>query len=387
MLILLLAMGAFSQSKKDLETQKNKRKKDIEYTNKLLREVNSSSKNSYNTLLLLNKKIKLRQELINSMISEIKMIEQKISENQSIIESLQKDLEKLKSEYAAFIYYAYKNRSNYDRMMFIFSSEDFNTAYKRLKYLQYYTSFRKKQKEIIIQTQNVLIRKNEELEKVKAEKKVLIDAQQEESVVLSLEKTEQTNLLSNLKQKEAELKKQLTAYKRAAAELEKAIQKIIEEEAKKATKNGDYTLTPEQKLVSDNFGANKGRLPWPTIRGEITSTFGEHDHPVLPGIKVRNNGIDISTSKGSNARAIFEGEVRQVLEIPGANKAVIIRHGAYLSVYQNMTEVFVQKGDKVTAKEDIGRVATKAGDNTTTLHLEIWKENAKLDPASWIAPK
>ncbi|MBU0765784.1 MAG: peptidoglycan DD-metalloendopeptidase family protein, partial [Bacteroidetes bacterium] len=201
-----------------------------------------------------------------------------------------------------------------------------------------------------------------------------------------------SHVLNDLKSRESELKKQLSEKQMAAEKIARAIQKIIEEEAKKAAelakKNrtpGEYALTPEDKLISDNFGNNKGRLPWPTERGEITSTFGEHEHPVLHGIKVRNNGVDISTQKGAIARAVFEGEVRQVLEIPGADKVVIIRHGSYLSVYQNLDNVFVSTGDKIKAKQSLGTIHTKGSDNTTTLQFQIWQESTKLDPALWLS--
>lgn len=146
-----------------------------------------------------------------------------------------------------------------------------------------------------------------------------------------------------------------------------------------------FTLTPEEQLISDNFAENKGKLPWPLERGVITSPFGEQPHPVLPGIKISNNGIDISTTEGAEARAIFEGVVSRVVTIPGAYYAVIIRHGEYLSVYSNLKEVRVRNGQRVSTRQVVGVIATESREAKTNLHLEIWKGNEKLDPAQWIA--
>lgn len=390
LILIMLGGNGYGQTKQELESKKNKLQKDIDYTNKMLREIKADSKSSYNKLLLINRKIDLRKKLIESINADIKTIDSRIKETDLVIESLESDLKRLKEEYAKMVYFAYKNSNSYDRLMFILSAEDFNQAYKRLKYLQYYSDYRKKQKEIILKTQETLRLKLAELQEKKKEKQTMIADQQEEAVVLSLEKTEQAGVLNELKSKESDLKKQLQAHRKSVEKLQNEIKKIIEEEAKKAAELAKkspkgFGLTPEEQLISDNFGTNKGRLPWPTERGEITATFGEHEHPIIPGIKIQNNGVDISTTKGSLARALFEGEVRKVLDIPGAGKAVIIRHGNYLTVYQNLEDVLVQNGEKVKAKQNIGKIITKSSDNTTTLHIEIWKENLKLDPALWLA--
>ncbi|MBI4647802.1 MAG: peptidoglycan DD-metalloendopeptidase family protein [Bacteroidia bacterium] len=381
-----------AQTRKELEAKKKKQYESIEYTNKLLRETKSDSKNSYNKLMLLNKKISLRKELINSISKEISLINRNITENLKVIESLEKDFKKLKQDYAKMIYYAYKNYKSNDRLMFILSSDDFNQAYKRLKYFQYYSQYRKKQANLVLKTRNNLEKKVEELNCKKQDRQNLINSQQEESIILELEKTEQSKLLEDLKSKENELKKQIARQRKVAEEIENAIHKIIEEEAKKAAelakkdaKADKFALTPEEQIISNNFEANQGKLPWPTEHGEITDFFGEHDHPIIPGIKKRNNGIDISTDKSSIVRAIFDGEVRQILDIPSVNHVIILRHGNYLSVYQNLDEVYVKKGQKVKTKQTIGKLFARSSDDIATLHIEIWKENTKLDPAIWLS--
>jgi septal ring factor EnvC (AmiA/AmiB activator) len=282
--------------------------------------------------------------------------------------------------------------------MFVFSSKDFNQAYKRLKYLEQYNAFRRKQAMEIQAAQDQLTKTLLELENAKKEKESLIDDTKQEAQLLSLEKNVQNKIFTTLKQKEDELKKKLEQQKLADEKLLAAINAIIAEEAKLSaernkTKNPKSTtnvfeLTPEEKLISDKFEANQGRLPWPTETGVITDSYGEHEHPVLKGIKVKNDGVTISTSTGAYARSIFDGEVSRVISIPGKNKAVIIRHGEYLTVYANLIYVVVNKGDKVKAKQTIGTVFTDQDeDNKTTVDIQIWKGTTKLNPELWLTHK
>ena len=238
------------------------------------------------------------------------------------------------------------------------------------------------------------MKKITQLEAIRLSKKNLLASIQNEYQKLGSEKSQKQNVVNQLQGKEKELKAQLAEKKKASQKLEKAIERIIEEEirkakeaAKKAGKDSKgYPLTPEAKELSNSFTANQGKLPWPVVEGLITEKFGEHPHPALPGVKVQNNGIDISTTKGSVIRSIFEGEVTAVIIIPGGGKGVMIRHGEYLSVYTYFQELFVKKGDKVSTKQDLGIVVTD-DDNKTNLHLEIWKNTTKLNPELWIYRK
>lgn len=381
--------SSFGQTRKDLENKKKKTQQEIEYANKLLKETQKNQQISYNQLKILDKKIESRKILIGNIKDELSFINNKINENSSIIQSLESELKQLKEEYAKMIYFAYKNKDSYSRWMYILSSKDFNQAYKRLKYLQQYMKSRQKQVEAIVSVQKMLEKKIAELEKQKQEKNILIKDEQVATVALSVEKNQQNSVLNNLKTKEKELLNELAKKRKAAKELQSAIEDLIAKEAAKtAGANKSYKLTPEEKLISDQFGANKGRLPWPSARGVVTVTFGEHDHPTLKGIKTQSNGITIATTEGSTARAIFDGEVRQVLTIPGKHQTVIIRHGEYLSVYSNLIQVYVSFGDHVTAKEEIGLIYTdKDGDNSTNVELQIWKGTTKLDPSLWLSGK
>lgn len=393
-LFTLFVTVSKGQGKQELQQKKKELQKEIIYTNKLLNETAENKKASINQLVQLNKKIGAREELIRTMNQEIDLIDASIDSNQTVLDLLNVTLKSLKDEYAKILRSAYKNRSAYDQLMFVFSSQDFNQAFKRLKYLQQFTRYRKSQVLKIEYTQEQLNKQLIELEAVKQSKKNLLTSIQNEFQKLGSEKSQKQTVVNQLQGREKELKKQLQDKKKASLQLEKAIERIIAEEirkareaAKKAGKDSKgYPLTPEAKELSNSFTANQGKLPWPVLEGLITEKFGEHPHPALPGVKVQNNGIDISTTKGSIIRSIFEGEVTAVIIIPGGGKGVMIRHGEYLSVYTYFKELYVKKGDKVTTKQDLGVVVTD-DNNKTNLHLEIWKNTTKLNPELWLYRK
>jgi septal ring factor EnvC (AmiA/AmiB activator) len=422
--LLLLVLPSFAQNKKELEKKKAQIQKEISATNELLNETKKNKKLSLNQLVALNQKIGMREELIATISSEVNSINLSIDKTNTGINNLKKEIEKLKAEYAAMIYAAYKNQGAYNKLMFIFSAQDFNQAYNRLKYFEQYAEYRKKQALIIQKTQENLNAKLAELQAKRSELRALLGEKEEEKNTLTTEKGEKEEVLMQLQEKEGQLKADLQKKQEDANRLQREIRKIIEEEIKKAREeaalaakaakeknkannknknvppeknvgkeenkeenkeNKEYvlTLTPEAQKLSESFELNKGKLPWPVTEGLITGPFGEHEHPVLKGIKVKNDGIDISTKPGSQVRAIFDGEVTGVISIPGAGKAVIIRHGEYLSVYSNLSEATVQKGNKVKTKQNLGTALTDE-DNKTSMELQIWKGSVLLNPTGWI---
>lgn len=393
--LLLAVTPLCAQNKNDLEAKKKALLKEINYTNKLLNETRKNKDSSLDELLNLKSKINARTDLIAAINSEMKLINSEVSNSGNDIKRLEEELAQLKEEYSKIIYYGYKHRSTYDKMMFIFASNDINQAYKRLKYIQQYTEYRKGQAEEIVATQEKLKQKITALEKVKQEKTVLVSMEEQETQKLAVEKSEQETIVQKLQGKEQELKTKLKQKEADARKLQKAIQRIIEEEIRKAReaakKNGKTTkgfpMTPEALKLSNSFASNKGKLPWPVLQGTITGKFGKHPHPVLEGIIINNNGIDISTTKGSKARAVFDGEVSSVAIIPGAGKVVMIRHGEYLSVYSYLNEVYVKKGDKITTKQELGSLVNDAGKGDATVHIEIWKGMVVLNPQYWIYRK
>jgi murein hydrolase activator len=392
LIIQILAIGLFGQSRAELEKKKKQTEQDIQYTNELLTKNERNKNDTYNKLILINSKIHKREELIGNISDEITFIDSRILMQQELISALSNDLENLKSEYARMIRFSYKNRDNYDRIMFILASENFNEAFKRLKYLQQYSKFRTNQAAEIIQSKNDLLTEKAELERIKLEKTNLLKDQRYEAGVLINEKNEKNSTIKKLEADKLELKKQLNNQIALANALQKEIERIIAEEIRKAnerSKNKDskvYQLTPEEKKLADGFDKNKTKLPWPTERGVITGYFGEHPHPVLKGVTIRNDGIDISAVEGTSVRAIYDGTVSRVFVLPGAHKTVIVRHGNFLSVYSNLADVSVKQGDKVKTKQIIGTIFTDKDDgNKTVLQFQIWKENVKMDPQDWLA--
>lgn len=388
---------AFGQSKGELEKQKKQLLQDIEFTNKLLNETEANKKATLSELNLLSSKINKRQELINTILREVDLIEAQINETRGVVASLESDLKRLKEEYAQMLYHAYKNRSQYDRLMFILSSADFNQAYKRIKYFQQYAKHRQQQAKAIESTRDALESRTEELADKKLKMAYLVEDKEKEKIQLSTEKEQQDEMVESLKEKESELKKELKKKERDRKKLENAIKRVIEEEiriaAKKAERTGGtvtksgFSLTPKELELSGQFSNNQGSLPWPSERGIITSSFGVQPHPTLRNIKIENNGIDITTDKEAKARTVFNGKVSHVLSIPGAHKAVMVNHGEFISVYTNLENVNVKSGDEVTVKQELGTVVTSREDGKTILHFEIWKGATKLDPAKWIVGK
>jgi murein hydrolase activator len=439
LLLLQLPFGAAGQSRKELEGKKKKLQKEIELTNELLSETKSTKTASLSQLKALKKKINLREELIRTIAQELNMIDQQIARSNKTIDGLSSELKKLKEEYARMVYYAYKNRNAYDRMMFLFSSKDFNQAYQRLKYMQQYTEYRHHQAQLIQSAQSNLNKKIQELEEKKEEKKNLLTSEELEKQNLDAEKKEQEGIVKDLESREDELREDLEKKRRDAKKLENAIKHIIAEEIRrqqeeikrhqkelqeekerrereqeklreqaKNNKKGklpnkknvpqkeekpdktpvtkELELTPEAKELSNSFEANKGKLPWPVAHGDITEEFGVRPHPTLKDVEVSNNGIDISTQKAADVRALFNGEVTAVVSLPGAGKFVIVRHGEYLTVYAHLEEVFVKVKEKVSTKQVIGKVMIN-DEGKSELHLEIWKGQVLLDPELWIHPK
>tara|TARA_R110002096_G_scaffold426165_3_gene635543 strand:- start:9042 stop:10277 length:1236 start_codon:yes stop_codon:yes gene_type:complete len=397
--IFLLSGLAFGQSKKDLQQKKKQLQEEIQYTNKLLQETEKSKKTTLNQLRQLNSKIKSREDLIFTMEQEIDLLEDSILIQISNVDSLEKDLVQLKDEYAKMIQNAYKNRSAYNKMMFLLAADNFNQAFKRLKYFQQYAQFRQNQAEKILAQKAEIDKQIKVLAAIKQSKEGLLQAKLNEKNLLAGEKSKQESTVNSLKGKEQQLKKELKQKEIAAQKITKAIEKIIAEEirkareeaAKKGKASEGFPLTPEAQKLSNSFVANKGMLPWPVSEGIITARFGQHPHPTLKGVTLQNNGIEISTTKENMGRAVYEGTVSKIIVIPNDGKAVMINHGQYFTVYFYFKEVFVSAGEKVSTKQNIGILMSDKDVNTSNLHLEIWKVTGKtpdkLNPEQWIYKK
>ncbi len=386
-LFTLLGLSIQAQSLSELQQKKESAAREIELTSRLLSQVQQQEKASVNRLQLINNNIAQRNNLIAGLNAEIKLYKEFIGNNQLVIELVSDDLEKMKSEYARLIRLTYISYNSGNPLLFLLSAENFNQAYRRLLYMKRYASVRAGQAEAMEQLQLLLNEKTIQLEEQTKKSQELLEESREEAHRLAQEKIKQNREVQQLKSRQSDLQQKLAQQRKVEQQLEREIQNIIEEEARKKRAAGEpaYSLTPEQKLIGENFAQNRLRLPWPVERGVITERFGIHRHPVLEKVQVRNNGVNIATEPGAKARSVFNGEVSRVFGITGGNSAVIIRHGSYLSVYSNLREVTVKTGDKVKALQSIGTVFTDPDDgNKTIIKFQIWHENQKLDPEEWL---
>lgn len=392
---MFAALPAGAQKRKDLEKKRDQIEKQLHTTNALLEQARQEQRSTEQQVQLINVRIAQREALIGTMSSEVSKADQAIRENEALLASLQDDLDRLKQEYARMVRFAYQNRSAYDRLSYVFAAEGFAQAYRRSRYLAHIAEYRQRQAALIQGTQTDITERLQALKGLRDERAAVLNEQVSAKRELTVDRNEQQASLSKLKREEGRLKEQLRKQQKQKRDLDAAIRKAIEAELKpKGTTGGtaktggklDLSLTPEAKALGADLEKNKGKLPWPVERGVITSGFGTHPHPVLKGITVENNGVDITTEKNAVVRAVFKGEVTSVIVIPGAGKAVIVSHGAYRTVYSNLRDVSVSKGQKVETKQAIGTVMTS--DEGNVAHLEVWKVTSegmvKLDPALWL---
>ncbi len=382
------------QNVKDLEANKKRIEQEIAYTNKLLEETTQSKEMTFEQLLVLRSRISKRANLLATIQKQLLQVESQISRSSREIERLEKERKALRKEYARMIEIAYQNRGSYNKLIFLFSAEDFNQAFQRLKYLQQYAAFRRNQIKKIEETNEKIKAELQQLDQEQQRQKSLLDEERREQIVLQTEQQNVDKSVKTLAQKEKQLRKTIQQKEKEAQQLQRTIERIIAEEVRRASESKTekvpredrlMELTPEELTLSNAFAGNKGKLPWPTERGIIASRYGTHAHPVLKKVTIKNNGIDIATQKGAQARAVFDGVVVSTNTITASNIAVIIRHGDYFTVYTNLDEVFVKRGDKVKTKDLIGRIHTDKSSGKTMVHFELWKGRQIVDPSIWLA--
>ena len=400
-LMTLIAAGLYAQkTKESLEREINALQQEIETANKLLKETSKSKEVTLNQVSLMDKKIKNRQKLINAYNEQIQVLERNIRSGEKNIQALNGELRKLRQEYAKMVQFAYKNRSRYDQLEFLFSSEDFNQALQRSRYIEQFASARKTKMDQIASTQKKVRGEVEAQKKNKEEQAALLADEKRQQDALIKEKTELDAQVASLKKKEGNIQKSIKEKQAQAKKFQQEIDKIIAEEIRKANeraakeaknnkgaspKPDKMALTPAERLISTSFSANKGALPWPVERGVVSSSYGKHASAISDKVTITNNGIDIVTTENARARCVFEGVVVSVVKPSASNIGVIIRHGDYFTVYSQLDEVFVNRGDKVKTKQDIGKVHTDRSEGKTELHFELRQGTECLNPASWLA--
>ena len=391
--ILFVSLGLAQKNsarQKTLEKQKKLLQAEIKQINTLLFNNSKREKSILSQVEDLNVKISVRTELVKVNNQQANLLTQQINVNQRDITNLRKELKELKKDYAEMIQKSYKSKSSQNRLMFLFSSEDFLQAYKRIQYMKQYTNFRKKQGEEITQKTKTLQSLNKALLEQKAQKEALVMENREAQQELQQERRSQQRLIRGLKSKSRSLAIEIKQKQRKAAEIDKVIERLIKEAIAASNKasgksfNNAFALTPESKLLAANFVANKGKLPWPVKKGIVIQRYGTQPHPVVKTTMIKSNGVTIATTPKSEARAVFEGEVMTILSFKGSNPTILIKHGNYITTYKNMGKVYVKKGDKVKAKQPIGEIFTHPQTGKTTLQFSVFNALKPQNPKSWI---
>ena len=432
--LTLLSSISFGQvSSEKLRKEQEILERRLENTKLLLEKTKGEKEASLSQLQIINNQVQFREELVRNFDRQVRGADLTMRQKRDQIRELNEKIDRLKKQYKKLVIYSYKHRSKYNKLMFIFSSDSYYEALKRNKYLSKIAELQKKQFLIIQQHQGLIKREINDVQLEKENKMIVLQEKQKEraaiiedkkkqEIIYTKFKTAEATLLSEMqadqKKKEAISRQIDAAIKReiAAAEAKRkkeaealAAKKAKEEEARrkaeaiarannpnkavepKVEPKGETILpeTSESELVGRSFETNRGKLPWPVLKGTVTENYGKNPHPSFENVFTNNNGIDISAVKNAPIRAVFEGEVTSVLNIPGAGKVVILKHGNYRTVYSNLQSTNVSVGDKVDTKEIIGSLLVKDGKSLSVLHFEIHQvfggNVQSMNPILWIS--
>ena len=392
LLFISLSLGLKAQNyqerQKQLEAQKISIKKEIQQINNLINDSRKQSRGLADELEDIQLKISVRDRLIRINISQVNNLNNIISNQNERIADLKIDLKKLKDEYSKIVYSSYKKRSSEMKLMFLFASDNINQAFRRFQYFKQYSKYRKEQANKIVSLQEEISNNIDSLDKRKIEKQNVVKENQSVRQTLNQDRIKQNNLYNNLLNDQKNYAVEIQEKDKQARLIDNEIQKLIRlaiAESNNNNNSSNFALTPEGRLISNNFQSNKGRLPWPVREGVITRRFGTQPHPVVRTTTINSNGISIATSANSIAYSVFEGEVLSVYGFSGGNPGVLIRHGKYISNYQNLSSIFVKKGDKVMANDEIGIVFTNESTGKTVLKFNIFNELKPENPTIWLA--
>ena len=417
--------NGWTQKKSDqLQAEQNKLEKKLSTTKSLLEKVKRGTQNSLSELKLIETQVRDREELVQNVDNQIRGAELTISSKAQEVKLLQKRVFSLKEQYRRLLIYAYKHRNKYGKMMYIFSSSNYFEAVKRNNYLRRVSDIQRKQFKLIKQSQTFIKTEINSIKTEKEKKEELLVLKIEEKNKMLSDKEKKQKALDKLKKDEVKLMADLKTAERQKNELKRRIKQAIEKEiadaeakarkeqqrqeakanannnntnattaatssSKPAEKKLVITETKESVALSKNFESNRGRLPWPVLKGSITEGYGKNPHPTIPNVYTNNNGIDIGAPRNAQVRAVFQGEVTSVLNIPGAGKVIIIKHGNYRTVYSNLQEVYVSVGSSVGTKQSIGSLLTESDGGLSTAHFEIHQvingTVQRINPTLWLA--
>lgn len=389
-LMLILATYGYSQknNKSQLELKKVQIKKEIKLINELLFSNKKKKKAVYNDIENLSFKIQRKEELVKLTNQQINLLDSEIKQNIEIKNNLKNNLFEVKTIYEEIILKSYKMKSGKSRLMFLLASESFFQAYKRTQYIKQFALFRKNQAIKISKLIEEIDDVNKQLSFQKNKKEELLTNNRSIKKSLEKEKKESDALAYDLRKKEKRYINQITQKQKATLKIDKEIERLIREAIAKSNreknKSKNFTLTPEALELSKNFALNKGKLPWPVIRGVVIQKFGTQPHPVVKTAKIKSNGIIIATTNKEKVRTVFDGVVLSVLQFKGSNPTILIQHGKYITAYKNLSKVYVKKGDKVFSNQNIGEVFTNNSTGKSTIQFSIFQNTTPINPLIWI---
>jgi len=393
LLILLMAVSSsliFGQNRKELEERRKRLIVEISQTTNLLNQTKRNKKVTLNRYFVLQRQIQKRKLLVKTLKAEMTFIDNSMDRTDEVIEALNEDVIRLKTEYAQMVRGAYRHKMSNSKLLFLFSAESLNDAFKRWQYIKQYDRYRKKQAYLIVETQNVLSAKADQLESRREEKEKLLGSAERQQTLLGHELKDKNRILKSLSANENRLVVELGQQQEAHEKLNYAIERIIrteiasrKKEARSSNSLNKASNKQEVIALSGDFQNNKGGLPWPVTTGFISKQFGKQPHPTLKEIIITNNGIDIQTEKKADVRAVFDGKVAGTQFVPGYQNTIILQHGNYYTVYSNLEEIFVKRGDIVKIKQAIGRV----GKDKAEVHFEVWQEKQRLNPVNWVSKR
>jgi len=390
LLTFIASLSAEAQTKESLEQRRIELRQEIQRISDLRNSNKKKEKSVLTEVEDLVRQIRTTENLIKVTNQQANLLTRDINTNTNRIQQLRKELESLKEDYGNMIAKSYKSKSQQSRIMFLLSSQSFLQAYKRLQYMKQYANYRKKQGDEIKSKTEELQGLNTNLIAQKKDKDKLIVENRQTKAQLENNRQSQQVLIKSIRQKEGQFASQIKKKQQEINAIDKQIDDIIRASIAKSNKESGsterdtYKLTPEAKALAANFASNKGRLPWPVKSGVVTTRFGTQPHPIVKSVTINSNGVHIETSKGSKAKAVFGGTVSEVQVVKGANKAVMVRHGDYLTIYNNLSNIYVKRGDVLSLGQDIGEIATNSSTGKTTLYFLLYKNMEKLDPSDWI---
>ena len=385
LLIVLISSSLSSQTKQDLENQKKQIQEDIKKIELKLKTNSKQKKLIVSNAEDINYKIKLQQNLINNINSQLNLILREIDRNENRLSDLKQRELILKDELSKMLLSAYKKKSNLNKLMFVFSSTSFQQAYKRIQYFKQYANFQSKTLSKIKINSNDIKNVIVVLDSQKTNKKLLIDENEEIKRDLSIEYTGLNNLIVEINKDQKRYSAEIKQKQKLTREIDKKIQRLIEEALAKAKKkDGRFELTEEAKLISKNFNANKGKLPSPVIRGSVVLGFGKQPHPIVKTTTIQSNGVRIRTSSDVEARTIFNGVVYSIIKSKNNTHTILIQHGNFFTVYKNLSDIYVKKGDKLKTKDSLGKIATDPLNGQTILSFSIFNNGIPQNPRFWI---